>query len=70
MKQHCLERSLLTYELLSRAHIYDTDDQDNEFDTPVVKQAVVNTVFGLQSGSRRPGNRSDIKLKKLFSPIL
>ncbi|CAF4605965.1 unnamed protein product [Rotaria sp. Silwood1] len=58
------ERSLLTYELLSRAHrdgdgtvdVDDDDDDDDDYPKePVAIRPVFNTVEGLRSGSRRPG---------------
>ncbi|CAF0944408.1 unnamed protein product [Rotaria sordida] len=57
------ERSLLTYELLSRAHFdgdgdgndYDDDDDDDNPQEPVARRPVINTVDGLRSGLKRPG---------------
>ncbi|CAF3809059.1 unnamed protein product [Rotaria magnacalcarata] len=48
------ERSLLTYELLSRAHF--DDDEDHNQLVPVTQRPAMNTVVGLETGLRRPAD--------------
>ncbi|CAM4777756.1 unnamed protein product [Rotaria magnacalcarata] len=57
------ERSLLTYELLSRAHF--DDDEDHNQLVPVTQRPAMNTVVGLETGLRRPGI-SRLVTKKVY----
>lgn len=54
------ERSLLTHELLTRAHCDMVDDDDDDENNsiqrrPVYKMAAMNTTTGMRRGVRRPG---------------
>ncbi|CAF3726519.1 unnamed protein product [Rotaria socialis] len=58
------ERSLLTYELLSRAHF--DDDEDHNQLVPVNQRPALNTVVGLETGLKRPGI-SRLITKKIYN---